>query len=551
MQQRKRELISKIAIKAFEQPILNNGLWFQGDIRDNFYYASYLYAASQDEGLAFHFNKEEARTKAELILLQVLELQDRNADSETYGHWPLHLRPTPKEAPFNTLPVELMGSLMVYFYKRYQASMSEPLQAAFEQALLHIYRSDFYRKPLEHYHHHEAKYTAAKLILGQLYQDQELIKDGYQSLRRTLGRITTIGMSEYGGLPWFWHWVQAFNCAWELAEDGEIRVVLAQMLDYLWSVRATYYLRGAWVGAHSRGWPHDIPQDRNVLMDYVQFGDFALPDDMPRTEYAGFLSYEAPAQARAIALNRKLPTEVRCRVPRPAALAQSDKDVLHSYVYITENFAVGGIWERALEFDNEQHRWDVTLPLGAVSGVNRAFFFHPGPGYSEGDLRHPSDHGEVLFHKNVVAAVYQIPDGQQNEIIGCLPQGDWIEEPNGLFGHCGNALIAVYIQQPYQREVLADRSVVRSSGGKNAVVVECVDMADARSKGIDNAGQFAETMMRMQPTFNQSNEGTYEVAYKTLQEESIAIMIDNKGKIAKFVNGSAVDFQAYAYHTHT
>ena len=35
--------------------------------------------------------------------------------------------------------------------------------------------------------------------------------------------------------------------------------------------------------------------------------------------------------------------------------------MLHSYVYITESFAIGGMWERIREFDNEQHRWDVAF----------------------------------------------------------------------------------------------------------------------------------------------------------------------------------------------
>ena len=241
--------------------LLSSGLLFHHDIRDNFYYASYLFAASQEEAIPFDGDRVQAKLKAEGILLHVLELQDQNEESVTYGHWPLHLRPTPQEAPKNTLPVELMGSLMVYFYQRYSDNLSESLRNLFALALLHIYRSNFYRKPSEHYNHHEAKYTAAKLILGQLYEDMALLEDGCQSLRSTLNRVTSIGMSEYGGLPWFWHWVQAFTCAWELMKDGEIKAELARLLDYLWEVRSTYYLGGAWVGPHSRIWPHDMPKD--------------------------------------------------------------------------------------------------------------------------------------------------------------------------------------------------------------------------------------------------------------------------------------------------
>ena len=154
---------------------------------------------------------------------------------------------------------------MVYFYDQFSAVLSEPLQNAFEEALQHIYKSNFYRKKVEHYNHHEAKYTAAKLIFGQRYEDKDLLEDGIASLRLIQNRITSIGMSEYGGLPWFWHHIQAYTCAWQLMKDQDLKDELAQMLDYLWRVRSTYYLGGAWVGPHSRIWPHDMPRDTNVL----------------------------------------------------------------------------------------------------------------------------------------------------------------------------------------------------------------------------------------------------------------------------------------------
>jgi len=549
MQQRMNRVLCQIATQASRLPVLDSGYWFESDVRDNYYYASHLFTAAVDDSLTLNFNREEAKAQAELILARVLELQDQQPESAMYGHWPLHLRPAPHEAPKNSLPVELMGSLMVYFYQQHQADLSEPLRVSFERALLHIYRSGFYRKPLEHYHHHEAKYTAAKLIFGQLYGDRELLADGADSLRRTYDRMTRIGMSEYGALPWFWHWVQAFTCAWALAEEGTIKTVLAEMLDYLWHVRATYYLRGAWVGPHSRGWPHDVPQDRNVLFDYVQFGDFELPEEMPRTEYAGFLYYEAPAAARSLALNRAMPAEVKHRIPRPAALMQSEDDVLHSYVHITEHYAAGGVWERALEFDNEQHRWDVTLPVNAVRGVNRAFFFHPGQGYRDGDLRHQSDAGEVLFHRNVIAAIYDIPVDQPDVLVGCLPPGEWIEAPQALFGRCGSVYLAVYLQQPYERTVLADRSVVTSRGRLNAVVVECLSVCEAEHTGILSLQHFTEKMTEKKPALTRGSQGALELAYRTFQKDAIALMIDKEGNITRFVNSSALYFDDYSFIT--
>ncbi|MDD9267443.1 hypothetical protein J2X61_004442 [Bacillus sp. 3255] len=540
LQQRQIEVQSRVAQAAFDQPLLSSGFLFHGDVRDNFYYASYLFAASQAEEIAFAGDRSLAKAKAEGVLQLLLELQDRDPASPTYGHWPLNLRSAPKEAPKNTLPVELMGSLMVYFYERYAHVLREDLRSLFEDALHHIYRSDFYRKPMEHFNHHEAKYTAAKLILGQRFADQELFADGAESLRLTLDRVTSLGMSEYGGLPWFWHWVQAFTCAWQLVADPEVKAELSRLLDYLWRVRSTYYLGGAWVGPHARMWPHDMPKDTNVLHDYVQYGDFALPADMPRTEYAGFLVYEAPADARELALNREAPVQVKSKIPKQAAVAAHSEDVLHSYVYITDHYAMGGMYERVLEFDNEQHRWDVALPLGRVHGVNHAYFFHPGPGFAEGDLRHQSEYSEVFFHRNTIISMYHIPEDQPDRIIGCLPPGEWMEDDGALFGLCGHVYMAVFLQQPYQREVLADRSVVTSRGFANAVVFECADQTAAAAKGIADLRQFADIMRRKRPTMDENS-----LVYTSLSDDLLVFRSGPNVEAGRYVNGLAADFADY------
>lgn len=524
---------------------MSSGFLFHQDVRDNFYYASYLFAASQEQDIPFKGDRHSAKEKAESILLLLLELQDRNEKSPTYGHWPLNLKPTPHEAAKNTLPVELMGSLMVYFYERYADVLSESLRSSFEGTLFHIYESGFYRKRVEHFNHHEAKYTAAKLIFGQRYEDKDLLEDGIVSLRRTLDRVTTLGMSEYGGLPWFWHWVQAFTCAWQLMKDPDIKDELARLLDYLWRVRSTYYLGGAWVGPHSRIWPHDMPRDTNVLHDYVQYGDFTLPDHMPRTEYAGFLAYETPVDARQLALDRQVPVEVKSRIPKQAGVAVNDEDVLHSYVFIAESFAVGGIYERVLEFDNEQHRWDVALPLDRGQGINHAYFFHPAPGNGEGDLLHQSEYSEVFFYRSTVIANYQIPENIPNQIIGCLPAGDWVEDEHALFGLCGDVYMAVYVQQPYQREILADRSVITSSGNKNAVVFECMDAKDAKSKGIGDLRQFAEVKRNKQPAYAPAAENDFAIHYTTLNDDLLVFKSGPNSETSRFVNGHALDFTDY------
>lgn len=543
-EQRQLEVIRRIAIKAQKRPLLGSGLWFHHDIRDNFYYAAYLFAASCDPEMNVPFDKELTLASSSQMLLKVLKLQDRDPDSPTYGHWPLRLDPVPKEAKPDPLPAELMGSLMVYFYRDHQQFMSQPLQAAFENAFEHLYRSRFFAKEIREFNHHEAKYTAAKLIFGQMFRDYEMVEDGHRSLVRTLRHVREYGMREYGALPWFWHWVQAFTAAWELVEDVDINRDLSDMLDYLWHERSLYYLKGAWAGPHARASIHDAPKDANVLFDYVQFGDFPLPEETPRTEFAGFLYYEAPEDVARNALDRRIPMEVaKYSVLDGGEAAASESRRVHKYVYITEDYAIGGAWERVREYNNEQHRWDVTLPLGRGSSVNQLYFLHPGEKHTELDPRHESDIGEVLFRKNVVIALYPIPEGEENRIVGVLPKGEWIREPDALYGLAGRTYLAVRLLRPCQVEELADRDAAESAGGPNGVVVEAIGGADAERLCIGSLQEFAALMRERELEF--AADGTRAVYRSLAEDERLELSVGSDGRSQALVNGEAVSFAKY------
>ncbi|WP_169083570.1 hypothetical protein [Paenibacillus sp. PL91] len=537
---RQIEIIRKIAIQAQSQPLLSSGLWFHHDIRDNFYYASYLFAAAVDIPEQLPFEAKAAKHMAETILLEVLRLQDQDTESAAYGHWPLNLGQEPRLAKPNVLPVELMGSLMAFFAERYSTHLDENVADAFDSALVHIYQSGFYLKK-NVFGHHDAKYTAAKLIFGQLFDDAELLEDGRSNLLLTLAHVRKNGMSEYGSLPWFWHWVQAFTCAWQQINDPAIKKELSDMLDYLWNERAAFYLKGAWVGAHCRGQKHDIPLDGNVLHDYVQFGDFELPAKMPRTEYAGFLYYEAPESVRRTALHRSEPVEVKKVITK---LADEGTKHLHSYAYITSDFAAGGMWERHAEFDNEQHRWDITFPLlDQHYGVNQAYFFHPAEPNASGDPRHQTEHTEVLLHRNTIAALYPLPAGAAHQIVGVLPNADWLQEPGVLLGQMNHVYLAVYLMQPFEVERLPDRYIVTSEGSRNGVILEAIRVQEAQQRGINSFEAFADEARLRAPAW--SADEKLSVRYASFDGSVLQLSVNDYGGTEKKVNESPIDFSEY------
>ncbi|OWA34774.1 hypothetical protein B9G55_16065 [Saccharibacillus sp. O16] len=542
VEKRSRQVVGKVAAQAAAQELLPSGLWFHDDIRHNFYYASYLYAAASDPEIKVRFDREQAKSTAEAVLGRVLDLQDRRGDSGTYSHWPLNLGDNPDQAEPHPLPVELMGSLMLYFFERCGESLPQELGARFEAALQAIYDGRFYDRPLREYGHHEAKYTAAKLLFGSFYGDDELLEDGRCSLKALLERVRSRGMHEYGSQPWFWHWIQAFTCARLLLDDEDITADLNAMLDYLWSERSLHYIGGAWAGPHARGLETDAPRDGNAAFDYLQYGDFRLPPKLARAEYAGFLYYEAPEAVRRAAMDRLVPMEVKKKILKPQEDG-SDRE-LHSYAYLTDAYAAGGMWERSEEFDNEQHRWDITLPLSYELGssVNQAYFIHPGQGYREGDLRHESPYAKILPDRSAVLAAYAIPQGEDSTIVGVLPAGEWIKEQRALFGLVAGVYLAVYLRHDYEVEELPDRVNVRSSGEHPAVVVEAASVEEAESLDVEDLESFAELMRSRTPSFASDGGG---VSYRSLHSRRLELRLHEDGSAQAKIDGQEVAFDEY------
>ncbi|WP_248928270.1 hypothetical protein [Paenibacillus hamazuiensis] len=514
---RRADIRRLAARKAAELPRRDSGFWFHADLRDNFYLAVHLFVHSldvrQEEGTGDEAN---AMDLAAGVISKVMALQDQNPQSPMYGHWPLNLGEDPAAAKPNALPVELMGCLVALFYSRYGRELPPQLKSDLSLALTHIYQSEVYRKPLQQMNHHEAKHTALKMLLGHLFDDRELLSEGIDCARRMLAHVRRYGFKEYGSLPWHWHWIQAFTCVWEVVDDTGARAVAEEMLVYLWELRADYYLKGIWAGPHSREWPHDAPRDNNTLMDYIQFGDFPEPVDIPRLEGAGLYAYQIPEYVKNKAVNRSGETELRRTILITDAEGKDIEEV-HSYTFITPSYAAGGMYERREEFDNEQHRWDISLPLTTVtSGVNQAYFFHPGKKYKEGDDRHASDFGEVLLHQSTAVALYALPSEADNRIVGCLPPGEWVFESSAGFGLIGDVYIAYSTMQPAWTEQKPDRVSVRSEGAIHGVVMEALSREEARTLGIASLQQLRDRWMSRAPLFH-----TFAAADKPLTELTV------------------------------
>jgi hypothetical protein len=537
------------AEKALQLPFKKDYYWFLDDIRDNFYYAMHLYSATQDDRIELSVDKEAAKRLAEMVLINSIKLQDQNPQSPMYAHWPLHLYPEPLTAEKNTLPVELFGSLLLHFYEKYKGTFSEELHVGINKALTTIYQSNLKDRVPKLFNHHETKIFVIQLIYGQYFQDDTMKNNGYRHLETVYHHLTEYGLREYGALPWLWHRIQSVTFAQEYIKDEPIKQMLTDLLNFFWLERAAFYLKGAWVGAHSRGLPHDIPKDENHLIDYIQFGDFPKPSSISRLEGAGFLAYQVPDSIRERALNHDQPVEIKKQIRLLSEEANQEQDALHHYVYITSDYAMGGMWERTNEYLNEQHRWDISLPVENNDTTNQVYFFHPGEGYHSGmeDGRHQSPNSEVLFHKNVVCALYyKLPEERPPFIVGYLPKGEWLNAEKDLYGKVGDVYFAIHVANPITLIEKESQLLVNSFGNNNGVVIEVLSKNEAKSLNIQNLLQFKNFMESFQVVFEFKGGDELVINYKTTKGRNLKLTYESsKETVTRLIDDQPVSFEDY------
>ncbi|GIP35759.1 hypothetical protein [Paenibacillus sp. J2TS4] len=540
-QTRKTDILRLAAETALALPVLPSGFWFHKDIRDNLFYALHLHVAACREDIALPVDDHTAKTRAEEMLLRVLRLQQRNPEEERYGHWPLNLGDEPASAPPHPLPAELVGNILSLYYVKFKAILSHTLQEELQTSLTHLYQSRLYEIPQQAYHHHEAKLFNMKIALGTTQGDAALVEEGHQNLLAILNTLRTKGMQEYGCLPWFWHWVQAFTCTWEMTDQPQVKETAASILEWLWTYRAKCYLKGVWIGPRSRSLGHDAPADRNFIADYIQFGDFELPSTIYRLEGFALFDYEVPATIVEMALD-ETPTEWNFAVPPHPHTA--NKEPLYQTIYRTGQFAVGGVYKRVEEFDNEQIRWTVSLPIRKDATANQAYFFHPGKRYKPLDLRHASDYGEILLHRQAVAALYPVPEGEDGTIVGSLPLGQWTTRGNDWYGRIDNLYLAVYLANPASASIARDQLALGCPGSDNGVLMEVIETEAAEAQGIASLEQLAEKLAGRRPQFVRDEQGTA-VSYRTLRNDDLLLHVADSGQVERKINGRDLAFDSF------
>lgn len=201
--------------------------------------------------------------------------------------------------------------------------------------------------------------------------------------------------------------------------------------------------------------------------------------------------------------------------------------------YKTKDYAIGGMWERTEEFMNEQHRWDITLPLR--DGGNQAYFFMPNGNSSEGDARHAHvNSGHILFHKNAVILAYPEPlidkEVKQQTMICFLPSGAWTFDKTSGYGHMDNIYMSFQLLQRFNVRKTEKGFLVICEGGIQAVAMEVLSVEEALALDFTSFEKFKKAAMASELRYLSTN---HEVKFEkeTLFGSNLKLTLDETGKL--------------------
>jgi len=431
---------------------------------------------------------------------------------------------------------------------------------------------------------HWAMYYTAMYLITQLHpgeagsawfngkSSQENFEEARDYLLSWIDLTTTIGQGEYDSPDYFGVFIVPMAQLYAWADDPLMRRRAGMMLDYLLADFAVENLDGLYVGAHSRTYPPAVRSQWSVSSTGLAWLMFGNTFFRPRGEamILAMTGYSVPEIIHNIATDRSEPyVHLESKRTRHRMRFSDVRNApVYKTTYMRKEYAVGSSQGGLLQ-PIQQHTWDVTWAVDDPREVaNTLFTVHPYSSWNElgmyfswftgwlteavvrskttydspWKMTGGSPNEEVFQHKDVVIALYDIPEGTRYPHINAFFSKDLegrTEDDSGwIFARGGDALIAYYPLAPYEwvpdldkdeNDTGSERLVSRHL--KNGAVVQVAPFGDYGSMDA-----FVSAVKVLPLTV--SREPTPSVEFTTLDGAELSFTYGS----APSVNGVAVDY---------
>jgi len=305
---------------------------------------------------------------------------------------------------------------------------------------------------------HKLQYRVARYLFGQTWPDgpnfsdgttpREAMKEAENWINDWIDRTVSLGQLEFDSVNYHSLYYICMTTLYDFAKDPLMKRKAWMMMQLLIADWAPEYLKGNWIGAHSREKYNQVTHTVlncgvAIPFGYLYFGDSHFHPELEETYYVGLAAvqgFRPLALLGNIATDRSKPYVHReTKAPR-RGFGISTADVpTWKYDFVTKDYALGSSYGDITAVEN--HRWDLTW----VSEKDGSTCFFINPSYSKKQLLQYFDDDpdkildniikqrpyykdpnkwiegspyEKLFqHENTIIALYDIPETERNRHV--------------------------------------------------------------------------------------------------------------------------------------
>ena len=305
---------------------------------------------------------------------------------------------------------------------------------------------------------HKLQVRTARYLFGQTWPNGSVFANGTTAaeakqeaenwIYNFINRTVSVGQLEYDSVNYHAIYLLCFTTLYDFAEDPLMRQKAWLMMQLLLADWVPEYLKGNWIGAHSREKYNQVTHTVlncgvAVPFGYLFFGDCDFHPELPETYYVGLAAVQGfrplPLLA-SIATDRKNSYVHReTKAPRRGFGISTSDLPTWKYSYITANYALGSSFGDITAVEN--HRWDLTW-VSQKDG-STCFFINPScsakqllkyfddkperivadivkqrPYYNDPNKWvEGSPFEKVMQHENTLIALYNIPKNEKNRHV--------------------------------------------------------------------------------------------------------------------------------------
>ncbi len=326
------------------------------------------------------------------ILDRVIDLQDQNPDSKTYGIWPWFLEePLPQMSPPDWNWADFCGVQLLQAVIYHKEEFSPELLAKTNNAIYHAARSIEKRNVGPEYTNIAIMGTYVTMITAELQNLPDLKKYALDRLQRFYDYTMETGaFSEYNSPTYTIVALKELARMLEHFSDRRAKKLVKELYELAWEEIALHFHPPAqqWGGPHSRNYETLLPIKtlafiQSSTSEAVSFG---VPDFHDLQSHR--LSCPCPKKLEHYFISIEKPRQVRRKY------SQGDNPLVGT-TYTTPQFSLGSI--------NRGDFWNQRRPLilywgkAANPSFLRVRFLHDGYDFAAAQFYSVQEKGIVLF----------------------------------------------------------------------------------------------------------------------------------------------------------